>query len=68
MVLEKTLESPLNSQGGREIQSVHPKGNQSCTGIVGAIDDFQRQRLSLGQQERHRSRIQSSDSKIMSLS
>ena len=26
MVLEKTLESPLN---GKEIQPVHPKGNQS---------------------------------------
>ena len=26
MVLEKTLESPLNS---KEIQPVHPKGNQS---------------------------------------
>ena len=26
MVLEKTLESPLD---GKEIQSVHPKGNQS---------------------------------------
>ena len=27
MVLEKTLESPLDC---KEIQSVHPKGNQFC--------------------------------------
>ena len=27
MVLEKTLESPLD---GKEIQPVHSKGNQSC--------------------------------------
>ena len=27
MVLEKTLESPLDSQ---EIKSVNPKGNESC--------------------------------------
>ena len=27
MVLEKTLESPLD---GKEIQAVHPKGDQSC--------------------------------------
>ena len=27
MVLEKTLESPLNC---KEIQPVHPKGDQSC--------------------------------------
>ena len=27
MVLEKTLESPLDC---KEIQPVHPKGNQSC--------------------------------------
>lgn len=43
-------------------------GTAGRAGIVGAIDDFQGQKLSLGQQERHRSRIQSSDSKIMSLS
>jgi len=30
MVLEKTLESPLDC---KEIQPVHPKGNQSCTFI-----------------------------------
>ena len=41
-------------------------GTAGRAGIVGAIDDFQGQKLSLGQQERHRSRIQSSDSKIMS--
>ena len=29
-VLEKTLESPLDS---KEIQPVHPKGNQSCIGL-----------------------------------
>ena len=28
MVLEKTLESPLDS---KEIQPVHPKGNQECS-------------------------------------
>ena len=35
MVLEKTLESPLN---GKEIQPVHPKGNQSwiCIGRTDA--------------------------------
>ena len=31
MVLEKTLESPLDC---KEIQTVHPKGNQSCICIV----------------------------------
>ena len=31
MVLEKTLESPLNS---KEIQPVHPKGDQSWVFIV----------------------------------
>ena len=30
MVLEKTLESPLDC---KEIQPVHPKGNQSCVFI-----------------------------------
>ena len=30
MVLEKTLESPLDC---KEIQPVHPKGNQSCISI-----------------------------------
>ena len=34
MVLEKTLESPLDS---REIQPVHPKGNQSWV-ITGRTD------------------------------
>ena len=31
MVLEKTLESPLDS---KEIQTVHPKGNQSLGGLM----------------------------------
>ena len=34
MVLEKTLESPLD---GKEIQSVHPKGDQSWV-FTGRID------------------------------
>ena len=34
MVLEKTLESPLDC---KEIQPVHPKGNQSCT-FIGRMD------------------------------
>ena len=34
MVLEKTLESPLD---GKEIQPVHPKGDQSCI-FIGRID------------------------------
>ena len=34
MVLEKTLESPLD---GKEIQPVHPKGNQSCI-FIGRTD------------------------------
>ena len=34
MVLEKTLESPLDC---KEIQPVHPKGNQSCI-ITGSTD------------------------------
>ena len=34
MVLEKTLESPLNS---KEIQPVNPKGNQPCI-LIGRID------------------------------
>ena len=34
MVLEKTLESPLNS---KEIQPVHPKGDQSWV-FIGRID------------------------------
>jgi len=34
MVLEKTLESPLNS---KEIQSVNPKGNQPCI-LIGRTD------------------------------
>ena len=34
MVLEKTLESPLDS---KEIQPVHPKGNQSCV-VIGRTD------------------------------
>ena len=34
MVLEKTLESPLDC---KEIQPVHPKGNQSCI-FIGRID------------------------------
>ena len=34
VVLEKTLESPLDS---KEIQSVHPKGKQSCV-FIGRID------------------------------
>ena len=34
MVLEKTLESPLDS---KEIQPVHPKGNQSCM-FIGRTD------------------------------
>ena len=34
MVLEKTLESPLD---GKEIQSVHPKGNQSWI-FIGRAD------------------------------
>ena len=34
MVLEKTLESPLDS---KEIQPVHPKGNQSGI-FIGRID------------------------------
>ena len=34
LILEKTLESPLD---GKEIQSVHPKGNQSCI-IIGRTD------------------------------
>ena len=33
MVLEKSLESPLD---GKEIQPVHPKGDQSC--VVGRTD------------------------------
>ena len=32
MVLEKTLESPLDC---KEIQPVHPKGDQSCVFIRG---------------------------------
>lgn len=39
---------------------------RACT--AGAIDGFQGQRFSLGQEESHRSRVQSSDSKIMGLS
>ena len=35
MVLEKTLESPLDS---KEIQPVNPKGNQSCI-FIGKTDD-----------------------------
>ena len=34
MVLEKTLESPLDC---KEIQPVHPKGNQSCI-YIGRTD------------------------------
>ena len=34
MVLEKTLESPLDC---KEIQPVHPKGNQSCV-FIGRTD------------------------------
>ena len=34
MVLEKTIESPLD---GKEIQPVHPKGNQSSI-IIGRTD------------------------------
>ena len=34
MVLEKTLESPLDS---KEIQTVHPKGNQSWV-VIGRTD------------------------------
>ena len=34
MVLEKTLESPLDS---KDIQPVHPKGNQSLI-FIGRID------------------------------
>ena len=34
MVLEKTLESPLDCN---EIQPVHPKGNQSCI-FIGRTD------------------------------
>ena len=34
MVLEKTLESPLDS---KDIQPVHPKGNQSCI-FIGRTD------------------------------
>ena len=34
MVLEKTLESPLDS---KEIKPVHPKGNQPCI-LIGRID------------------------------
>ena len=34
MVLEKTLESPLDS---KEIQPVHPKGNESCI-FIGRTD------------------------------
>ena len=33
MLLEKTLESPLD---GKEIQRVHPKGDQSCS-LVGLM-------------------------------
>ena len=35
MVLEKTLESPLDH---KEIQLVHPKGDQSCV-FIGRTDD-----------------------------
>ena len=34
MVLEKTLENPLDS---KEIQLVHPKGDQSCV-LIGRTD------------------------------
>ena len=34
MVLENTLESPLDC---KEIQAVHPKGNQSCI-FIGRTD------------------------------
>ena len=34
MVLEKTLEGPLDC---KEIQSVHPKGDQSCV-FIGRTD------------------------------
>ena len=34
MVLEKTLESPLDC---KEIQPVHPKGDESCV-FIGRID------------------------------
>ena len=34
MLLEKTLESPLDSQ---EIKPVHPKGNQPCI-LIGSTD------------------------------
>ena len=34
MVLEKTLESPLDC---KEIQPVHPKGDQSCI-LIGSTD------------------------------
>ena len=34
MVLEKTLESPLDC---KEIEPVHPKGDQSCV-FIGRID------------------------------
>ena len=34
VVLEKTLENPLNS---KEINSVHPKGNQPCV-LIGRTD------------------------------
>ena len=41
MVLEKTLESPLDC---KEIQPVHPKGNQSriFIGRTDAIDSFEK--------------------------
>ena len=34
MVLEKTLESPLDC---KEIQPVHPKGDQSCCSLEGLM-------------------------------
>ena len=34
MVLEKTLEDPLDC---KEIQPVHPKGNQSCISLKGLM-------------------------------
>ena len=51
MVLEKTLESPLNC---KEIQPVHPKGDQSWV-FIGRTDSFEKT-LMLGKSEGRRRR------------
>ena len=62
LVLEKTLESPLDSQ---EIKPVNPKGNQPCTLLVGMKNGAFVMKLSLKFPQKIKNRSNNTTSRFL---